>query len=148
MLIEQQCWANIAFFFASQNIITILATHRLVPDVTYPGGADDIQHARDWIYANISDPKYGKGDAEKVILMGHSSGGAHIAMNLYSSGDPKRGGKDEIWPPVAGVVYLSTPFWFDMNKPVRKRVLEEYFGSDNVSVWGVSVLLESGDRAD
>jgi prenylcysteine alpha-carboxyl methylesterase len=64
----------------------VVINHQLVPDVQYPGGADDIQQARQWIYQNIALEKYGRGSVEKVILFGHSSGGAHIASNLYAAG--------------------------------------------------------------
>jgi hypothetical protein len=52
--------------------VTVVATHQLVPHVQYPGGADDIQLAREWIYKNISSEKFGKGSVNKVILFGHS----------------------------------------------------------------------------
>ena len=67
-----KCWANIGNFFAKHGIITVVATHQLVPHVQYPGGADDIQLVREWIYKNISSEKFGKGSVNKVILFGHS----------------------------------------------------------------------------
>jgi len=63
-----------------------VANHQLVPHVRYPGGADDIQLAREWIFNNIASEKYGRGSVDKVVLFGHSSGGAHIAANLYAAG--------------------------------------------------------------
>lgn len=74
------------FFFAQHGFVTILANHRLVPNVEYPGGADDMQLAREWVFQNIEAAKYGRGSPEKVVLLGHSSGGAHIATNLYAAG--------------------------------------------------------------
>jgi prenylcysteine alpha-carboxyl methylesterase len=67
-----KCWANIGNFFARHGIVTVVATHQLVPHVQYPGGADDIQLAREWICKNISSEKFGKGSVNKVILFGHS----------------------------------------------------------------------------
>jgi prenylcysteine alpha-carboxyl methylesterase len=67
-------------------MVVVTANHRLVPHVQYPGGAHDIQAAREWIYNQISEGQYGYGSTDKVILFGHSSGGAHIAMNLYAAG--------------------------------------------------------------
>lgn len=64
----------------------MVINHRLVPHVEYPGGADDIELAREWVFNHISSTKYGCGSVDKVILFGHSSGGAHIAMNLYAAG--------------------------------------------------------------
>ncbi|BAE64733.1 unnamed protein product [Aspergillus oryzae RIB40] len=42
-------------------------------------------------------------------------------MSLYAAGDPKRTPKALIFLPVAGVFYLSVPFWFDRKKPVRQK---------------------------
>lgn len=79
-------YSNIGWFFAQHGIVTVVINHQLVPRVQYPGGADDIQLAREWIYSNIASDKYGRGSVDKVVLFGHSSGGAHIAMNLYAAG--------------------------------------------------------------
>ena len=78
----------------------VVASHQLVPfdknetsskevqpTVQYPSGADDIQLIREWIYNNIAAKKFGEGSTDKVVLFGHSSGGAHIAMNLYAAGE-------------------------------------------------------------
>jgi prenylcysteine alpha-carboxyl methylesterase len=70
--------------------VTVIANHQLVPHVKYPGGAEDLQLVREWVYNNISASKYGSGSPDKVILLGHSSGGAHITANLYAAGEYKR----------------------------------------------------------
>jgi acetyl esterase/lipase len=119
----------------------VIANHQLIPNVQYPGGADDMQLAREWIYQNIASNQYGNGSVDKVVLFGHSSGGAHIASNLYAAGDPKTVPKTALFPPVAGVMYFSTPFWFDNTRPIRKKILQQYFGSDAEDVWGVSLIL-------
>lgn len=54
---------------------------------SYPAGADDVQLAREWVFENIGSAAFGYGCPRKVVLFGHSSGGAHIAMNLYASGE-------------------------------------------------------------
>ncbi|PYH51037.1 alpha/beta hydrolase [Aspergillus niger CBS 101883] len=141
-----------------RGFVTVLANHQLVPHVVYPGGADDMQLAREWIFENIAKEKYGRGIPEKVVLLGHSSGGAHIAMNLYAAGDefldnchlhslltrdigdPNRKTNIPLFPPVAGVIYLSVPFWFDRRKPVRQRVIRHYWGSDEEEVWGKPLM--------
>ncbi|KAB8252749.1 alpha/beta-hydrolase [Aspergillus flavus] len=98
-------WTNVGWSFARRGFVAVLANYRLVPN----------------IFHNIAVPKYGQGSPDKVILLGHSSGGAHIAMSLYAAGDPKRTPKALIFLPVAGVFYLSVPFWFDRKKPVRQK---------------------------
>ncbi|TPX11606.1 uncharacterized protein E0L32_007585 [Thyridium curvatum] len=117
-------WGNIGKCFAEHGIVVVIVNHQLVPynkddpnnmptgpAVKYPAGADDVQLAREWMYKNIESPDFGSGSSSKVVLFGHSSGGAHIAANLYAAGDPERVSQQtEIFPPVAGVIYLSVPF--------------------------------------
>ncbi|KAL2825058.1 Alpha/Beta hydrolase protein [Aspergillus cavernicola] len=132
---SEKVYSNIGYFFAQHGIITVVANHQLVPHVQYPGGAQDMQLAREWIYNNIASPRYGRGAPGKVVLLGSSSGGAHIAMNLYSpaaAADPNI----PVFPPVAGIIYLSVPFWYDRRKPVRQRTIRSYYGSDDEEVWG------------
>ncbi|KAF7555688.1 hypothetical protein G7Z17_g2001 [Cylindrodendrum hubeiense] len=136
--IHERCWANVGNFFAQQGMVVVVANHQLVyydpkandadgvgenVSAKYPDGADDIQLTREWIYENISKREYGQGSPENVVLMGHSSGGAHIAMNLYAE--------------VAGVIYLSVPFWYDREKPLRQKIIRRYYGSDAEDVWGM-----------
>jgi prenylcysteine alpha-carboxyl methylesterase len=83
----EKVYSNIGWFFAQHGIVTVVVNHRLVPHAQYPDGADDIQLAREWIYQNIASEKYGCGSVDRVVLFGHSSGGAHIAMNLYAAGE-------------------------------------------------------------
>lgn len=90
---------------------------------------------RDWAFKNIASDEYGRGNPEKVVLFGHSSGGAHIATNLYSAGDPSLPAKDALHPPVAGVVFIDVPFWFDPTNPTRKQTLRNYFGSEADEIW-------------
>jgi len=54
-------------------------------------------------------------------------------------GDPDRVSKPVFSPPVAGVIYLDVPFWYDRTKPVRQKTIRSYYGSDDESVWGVSL---------
>ncbi|VUC32431.1 unnamed protein product [Clonostachys rosea] len=149
---DEEYWGNIGHYFANQGIIVVIVNHQLVhydrggddsfqPEdtapVTYPAGADDVQLAREWVYDNIRSAQFGNGSPEKVVLFGHSSGGAHIAMNLYAAGDPEQTtGKPALFPPVAGVIYLSVPFWYDRTRPIRKQILQRYYGSDAEDVWG------------
>ena len=159
---SKNVYANIGRFFASQGIVTVCVNHQFVPDVKYPGCANDMQLAREWVYNNISSLEYGSGNVDKVILFGHSSGGAHIAMNLYAAGDTERhpelssrfaGDPTTIWPPLAGVIFLDVPFWMDSRKPGRQYALGNYYGSYNDDVWyprsplGLFERLEEGSPA-
>ncbi|KAF4771505.1 hypothetical protein HAV15_004352 [Penicillium sp. str.  len=57
-------------------------------------------------------------------------------MNLYAAGDPERASQLPISPPLAGVIYLSVPFWYDRTKPMRQKTIRSYYGSDAEDVWG------------
>lgn len=174
----QQYWGNIGNFYAHHGMVVVIVNHQLVPfdrrdlnappsepTIAYPAGADDVQLAREWVYQNIESAEFGGGSREMVVLFGHSSGGAHIAMNLYAAGmyscycetlssipkdlthnhagDPERvPSETEVFPPVAGVIYLSVPFWYDGTRPIRQRILQRYYGSDSEEIWGVSLLFQ------
>ncbi|KAK5116837.1 hypothetical protein LTR85_009097 [Meristemomyces frigidus] len=126
---SEKCWGNIGYFFAQHDIVTVTIDHRLVPDIEYPGGADDIQLAREWVHHNIAKQHFGRGSPDKVVLMGHSSGGAHIAMNLYGNA------ATSVFPPVAGIMYFSVPFWYDNTRPIRAKTLRSYYGSEAQDAW-------------
>ncbi|KIK62577.1 hypothetical protein GYMLUDRAFT_72778 [Collybiopsis luxurians FD-317 M1] len=129
---DKSLYENIGNYFAAHGYIAVVNNYRLVPGVTYPGGGDDIQMVREWIYNNISKSEYGSGDPEKVVLIGHSAGGFHIATNIYAAGDPSRSGQDALVPPVAGIVHLSPPFTFGKGPNERRPVVKAYYGTDDV----------------
>ncbi|KAF7623830.1 hypothetical protein AFLA_007552 [Aspergillus flavus NRRL3357] len=66
--------------------------------------------ARDWTFHNIAVPKYGQGSPDKIILLGQSSGRAHITVSLYAaernlsdkSHSPLFGSDaEEVWGPLS-----------------------------------------------
>lgn len=72
--------SNIPTFFARNGMIGINANYRLVPEVQWPSGPDDLRGILSWVRDNIAD--YG-GDSDAVFLMGNSAGGRHVASYLY-----------------------------------------------------------------
>lgn len=88
MIVNQalQFYGNVGYYFAQRGMVVVLANHRLIPHAKYPDGAEDVRNAREWLYNNIASDKYGRGSPDKVIIFGHSSGGAHVAMDLYREG--------------------------------------------------------------
>lgn len=132
----ESIYSNIGWFFAQNGVITVVANHQLVPYVKYPGGANDIQLLREWIAEKIAEERFGMGSKNKVVLFGHSSGGAHITMNLYAAGDIERPYRDPLDPPVAALILLDVPFWMDNRKPGRQKTLQSYYGSYDEEVWG------------
>ncbi|KAJ3814856.1 alpha/beta-hydrolase [Lentinula lateritia] len=123
-------YANVGNYFASHGIVAVIINYRLVPDVAYPGGGDDIQMAREWVYHNISKQQSGNGDPEKVVLVGSSVGGLHIATNIYLA-DHSNVNSKPVFPPIAGIVYLSTPFSFDTTPEDRQTALRAYYETED-----------------
>lgn len=65
-------------FFTRNGYIFISINHRLSPQASYTGQADDLANAIVWIYNNII---HYSGDKNKIILMGHETG-AHLAATI------------------------------------------------------------------
>ena len=61
-------------------MIGINANYRLVPDIHWPQGAEDVRDIVAWIKDNILD--FG-GDPESIFLMGSSAGASHVATYLF-----------------------------------------------------------------
>jgi triacylglycerol lipase len=73
-------YGNIGMFFARHGIIGVNANYRLVPNVKWPGGPEDIHAMLQWLRENAA--QYG-GDAGKIFLMGNSAGATHVAAYLF-----------------------------------------------------------------
>jgi acetyl esterase len=73
-------YSNIGKAAARLGGVGINANYRLVPDVQWPGGAEDIRMMLEWVRANVAD--YG-GDPANVFLMGNSAGATHVATYLF-----------------------------------------------------------------
>jgi acetyl esterase/lipase len=111
---------NIAVWAARQGFLGINMTYRLAPAHGWPAAQHDIRFALAWLRTNAN---LLGADINRIVLMGHSAGAAHVAQYLAfpefhvasSSG-------------IAGAVMLSgifDPSTAEVNPP-----LQAYFGSD------------------
>jgi acetyl esterase len=91
--------ANIGYYFARHGVLAIGMTYRLAPKAKWPAGAEDVGFAVAWARANV--PAYG-GDPDKIVLMGHSAGAAHVAAFALTEQVQSKSS-----PGVAGVVLVS-----------------------------------------
>jgi triacylglycerol lipase len=91
---------NIAAFWVRNGIVGINATYRLAPKHQWPAGAEDVGAATQWVRANIA--AYG-GDANRIVLMGHSAGASHVAGYLLHKQLQPADGDDG----VIGAILLS-----------------------------------------
>ncbi|KAF9483670.1 alpha/beta-hydrolase [Pholiota conissans] len=79
-------YACVGAFYARKGYIVIIPDYRLVPHVRFPGPAEDVRDAVRWATQNVEDlvsPGSPAPDADRIVLMGHSAGAAHIATLLF-----------------------------------------------------------------
>lgn len=103
----------------AHGVVTVVADHRLYPEVVFPAFVADAAQAVAWVHGNIA--AFG-GDPDRIFLMGHSSG-AHIAALLATDRTYLRA----VGVPAAsvrGLIGLAGPYAFD---PFRYRSTRPIF---------------------
>jgi acetyl esterase/lipase len=119
-----EIYDNVPLWFARQGFIGINVEYRLAPAATFPAGAQDIGLAVEWVTENVVGRD---GKASRIILMGHSAGGAHVATYLL---DPCLA--TEPSPSIAAAVLVSARLRLDAlaDNPNAKNVAI-YCGGDS-----------------
>jgi acetyl esterase/lipase len=111
---------NIAVWAARQGFLGINMTYRLAPAHSWPVAQHDIHFALAWLRANAESLG---ADSNRIVLMGHSAGAAHVAQYVaFPEFHVVSGGG------IAGAVMLSGIF--DPSTANVNRPLQAYFGSD------------------
>jgi acetyl esterase/lipase len=105
--------ANVATYFARHDMVGINATYRLVPNIRYPQGAEDMKAIVGWIRDNAAE--YGI-DPDRIFFLCASAGCTHVASLLF---DPNMMFDKD--PDIAGAIMLSGAY---------QAANEDYFGSD------------------
>jgi acetyl esterase/lipase len=80
-----------AHFLKREGFIFVSVNYRLGEAGRYPTAAQDVANAVAWVHNNIA--QYG-GNAERIVLAGHSSGGALVATVSTIDRFMKAAGKD------------------------------------------------------
>jgi acetyl esterase/lipase len=120
---------NVPTFFARRGMVGVNATYRLAPEHSWPSGGKDVGSVVDWTWKNIS--RFG-GDPSRIVLIGQSAGGTHVATYAFISSIHGPTG-----PRVAGIALLSSvcgplhPDYFAEGPAEAHRIA--YFGSDEKS---------------
>ncbi len=115
-------YANVPRWCARQGYVGVNVEYRLAPDAPYPAGAEDVAAALAWLRMHVRG--YG-GDPRRIVLVGHSAGGSHVASCLS---DPVCGENGE---GVAAAVLVSARLQADTlpDNPNANGVAA-YYGSD------------------
>ncbi|MCO5397668.1 alpha/beta hydrolase [Ralstonia soli] len=114
---------NVSRWFARQGCVAINVEYRLAPQAPYPAGAEDVAAALDWVRTHAAGLG---GNPQRIFLVGHSAGGAHVATYLA---DPVLAARRSV--PVAGAVLISARVVADVlpDNPNAAGV-RAYFGDD------------------
>lgn len=72
----QGVYDNVLAWFARQGFVGVNVEYRHAPQAPYPEGARDLAAALEWVHRCIAG--FG-GNAQRVLLVGHSAGGTHAA---------------------------------------------------------------------
>lgn len=120
---------NIGYYFARNNIMTIIPSYRLAPEHRWPSGPEDVAGVMGWISLNAK--KLG-GDAKRIFLMGHSAGATHVSNYLYFSEFHAC-----VEAEVAGAILMSGAFYDAGN---ISGPCESYYGEDSGSYQTFSII--------
>jgi acetyl esterase/lipase len=111
---------NVGNWAAAHGMIGVVMNYRLAPDHGWPAGSEDVAAVIAWVRDNIDD--YG-GNAERVFLMGHSAGAAHVCGYLVNTRFWSTGS-----PSVAGGICISGIYDLQL-RPISTA----YFGDNEPS---------------
>ncbi|MBT3549781.1 MAG: alpha/beta hydrolase [Rhodospirillaceae bacterium] len=127
-------YGNVANYFAANGMIGVNCTYRLAPGAPWPAGAEDVGAAVAWARANIAE--YG-GDPDKIYVIGHSAGSAHVATFALHKDLQPDGGHG-----AAGVILMSGTYGIN-----PERVNAAYYGDDASKYEAMQLLgnIEWGD---
>lgn len=116
-----EIYGNVCRYFARNGINALNVGYRLAPEATWPAGSLDLGTALDWARAHAGAHEI---DPDRLFLMGHSAGGAHVASYAYDRRcHPAEG------PGVAGVMIISGRVRADnLPENTNARRVESYYG--------------------
>jgi acetyl esterase/lipase len=115
-------YANVCHYFARHGHLALNVEYRLADEAPYPAGAHDIAASVAWARAHARE--HG-GDPERMVLIGHSAGGTHVASYAF---DPAVRGD---LTGVRGLILVSARLRADV-RPDNPNAhgVRAYFGND------------------
>lgn len=125
--VNDQFYDNVCRWFADRGVLAVNVEYRLAGDAPFPGGAQDVGRAVDYLVEHV--PQYG-GNPTRIFLVGHSAGGSHVASYAY---DHTLGanGRALLADDVRGIVLLSARLRADVRDTnPNAHAVRAYFGED------------------
>ncbi len=120
---SSEIYANVLHFFARHGVLGINIGYRLADDSAYPEASRDVASMVAWTHDHAETLGI---DRERIFLMGHSAGGAHVGSYAYDKRLQPASG-----PGLAGLIVISGRVRADNlpENPNARRV-ETYYGAD------------------
>ncbi|KAF8966094.1 Alpha/Beta hydrolase protein [Flammula alnicola] len=103
-------YACVGAFYARRGYIVVIPDYRLVPHVHFPGPAEDVRDAVRWVVQNVEhlvSSGSPSPDTDKIVMMGHSAGAAHVATMLFHANVLAE--NDELRPKIIAAILESPP---------------------------------------
>ncbi|MBC5785626.1 alpha/beta hydrolase [Ramlibacter sp. USB13] len=111
---------NIGVWAVKNGMVAVNTTYRLAPQNPWPAAQEDLAATITWVRENIAARG---GDPNRIYLMGHSAGAAHVAQYI---GHPRF--HVEPGGGIAGAILVSG--LFDPSSATPSPALQSYFGTD------------------
>lgn len=78
---EEFLFGNVATFFARHGFVAVNANYRLVPDIVWPQGSEDMREILGWLRTENAE-SHG-GDPDRMFMISVSGGARHLASYLF-----------------------------------------------------------------
>jgi acetyl esterase len=122
-------YSSIGYYFARHGILTLIPNYRLAPEHKWPAGPEDIANILKWI--GLNGRRFG-GDTDRIFLMGHSAGAAHVSGYVFFE-DFQLGDGDG----VIGAILMSGPTY---DTTLLSEADMAYYGEDKSRHSSMSVI--------
>ncbi|KAK0231969.1 Alpha/Beta hydrolase protein [Armillaria nabsnona] len=114
-------WHNLGSFFATRGFITVIPDYCLINSgFQFPGAAQDVRNAIQWVVDNPSFP-----DSD-IYILGHSAG----AMNMFTILALLELYSPTLHPRIKGAILLSGCYTFEDMPVDMKESVRLYYGED------------------
>ena len=130
---EEFLYGNVATFFARHGFIGVNANYRLVPDIVWPQGAEDMREILGWL--RTENAEFYGGDPNRMFMISVSGGARHLTSYLFHRISQMVRSKTNL----LGAVLISP--WLGIGD---EEVLRHYYGDGQESFSPLG-LLESFD---
>lgn len=123
---DKETYRFVGANLAARGYVAVIPDYRVYPEVGFSGFMEDGAQSVAWVKRNIRE--FG-GDADRVVLLGHSAG-AHIAALLTLDGSWLAKAGLNSRRDIAGLIGMAGPYDF---LPLKDETLKAIFAGGNLA---------------